>query len=75
MSFACIVGMTVQAQPKLSTDSIDAVVAAMTLEEKATLLVGANQGVLYGGSAESIEYQLPSSARMYDNRMGVGGST
>ena len=75
MSFACIVGMTVQAQPKLSIDSIDAVVAAMTLEEKATLLVGANQGVLYGGSAESIEYQLPSSARMYDNRMGVGGST
>ena len=47
MSFACIVGMTVQAQPKLSTDSIDAVVAAMTLEEKATLLVGANQGTVW----------------------------
>ena len=64
-----------QAQPKLSPDTVEDVLRAMTLEEKATLLVGANQGVLYGGSAESIPYELPATARMYENRMGVGGST
>lgn len=70
--FACL---TAQAQPRLSAENVEAVLQAMTLEEKAALLVGANQGVLYGGSAETIEYKLPESARMYDNRMGVGGST
>ena len=72
LCFACL---TAQAQPRLSVDNVEAVLQAMTLEEKAALLVGANQGVLYGGSAETIEYQLPESAQMYDNRMGVGGST
>jgi Beta-glucosidase-related glycosidases len=63
------------AQPKLSPDTVEDVLRALTLEEKATLLVGANQGVLYGGSAESIPYEIPATARIYDNRMGVGGST
>ncbi len=63
------------AQPKLTPGTVEEVIKAMTLEEKATLLVGANQGVLYGGSAEAIPYELPASAQMYDNRMGVGGST
>lgn len=71
----CFVCLMAHAQPRLSAENVDAVLQAMTLEEKAALLVGANQGVLYGGSAETIEYQLPESARMYDNRMGVGGST
>lgn len=70
-----LTGPAVSAQPQLRPDNIDAVLAAMTLEEKATLLVGANQGVLYGGSAETIPYELPATAVMYDNRMGVGGST
>ena len=64
-----------QAQTKLSRDNVDAVIASMTLEEKAALLVGANQGVLYGGSAESADYKIPSTASIYRNRMGVGGST
>ena len=63
------------AQPKLSEDSVDAVLRAMTLEEKATLLVGANQGVLYGGDPSEAVYDLPASASIYDNRMAVGGST
>ena len=72
---ACFAWFAMQAQPRLAPDNVDAVIAAMTLEEKATLLVGANQGVLYGGSAETIPYELPATAVMYDNRMGVGGST
>ncbi|MCR4569813.1 MAG: glycoside hydrolase family 3 C-terminal domain-containing protein [Bacteroidales bacterium] len=71
----CFAPLTVQAQPRLAPGTVDEVLRAMTLEEKATLLVGANQGVLYGGSAESHDYQLPASVRVYDNRMGVGGST
>ena len=63
------------AQPVLSPDRIDAVLAAMTLEEKATLLVGANQGVLFGGDPSEAVYDLPASASIYDNRMAVGGST
>ena len=61
----CFVCLMAHAQPRLSAENVDAVLQAMTLEEKAALLVGANQGVLYGGSAETIEYQLPESARKY----------
>ena len=38
------------AQPQLTKDNIDEVVAAMTLEEKATLLVGSGWGSMTAGS-------------------------
>ena len=38
------------AQPQLTKDNIDEVVAAMTLEEKATLLVGSGWGSMNAGS-------------------------
>ncbi|MBR0500595.1 MAG: glycoside hydrolase family 3 C-terminal domain-containing protein [Bacteroidales bacterium] len=72
---ACLAISALQAQPRLSPDNVDAVLAAMTLEEKATLLVGANQGVLFGGDPSEAVYDLPASAGIYDNRMAVGGST
>ena len=66
---------TVRAQPALSEESLDSVLKAMTLEEKATLLVGSSQGVLFGGDPSESVYDLPATARIYDNRMNVGGST
>ena len=38
------------AQPQLSKDNIDDVLKAMTLEEKATLLVGGGWGSMTAGS-------------------------
>ena len=41
---------TILAQPKLSKDNIDEVIGAMTLEEKATILVGGGWGSMSVGS-------------------------
>ena len=42
--------VAMSAQPQLTKDNIDEVVAAMTLEEKATLLVGSGWGSMTAGS-------------------------
>ena len=47
-------GIAVQAQPKLSADNIDAVLKAMTLDEKVTLCIGGGRAVTTGGVSTGI---------------------
>ena len=51
-----------QAQPQLSKDNIDEVLGAMTLEEKATLLVGTGWGSMVGGLTGSDEVLVSGAA-------------
>ena len=64
------------AQPKLRTDNIDEVLKAMTLEEKATLLVGGARAVVVDGVPTGTAAKVPGAAgntRPID-RLGIPGT-
>lgn len=68
------ISMTAQNAPQLRADNIDEVIAAMTLEEKAQLLVGgANNffsgGAVVGGSAETVPGAAGTTAAI--PRLGI----
>ena len=59
---AVLCTFTMLAQPKLSKDNIDDVLKAMTLEEKATLVVGGGWGSMTAGSLTASDASLVSGA-------------
>ena len=68
------ISMTAQNAPQLRADNIDEVLAAMTLEEKAQLLVGGannffGDGAVVGGSAETVPGAAGTTAAI--PRLGI----
>ena len=59
---AVLCTLSLSAQPKLRTDNIDDILKAMTLQEKATLLVGGGWGSMTAGSMTASSETLVSGA-------------
>lgn len=53
--------LCVYAQPQLSADNIEEVLAAMTLQEKATLLVGGSRAAIMEGVTTGYAWQVPGA--------------
>ena len=73
---AAMMTLSAVAQPKLRKDNIDEVLKAMTLEEKATLLVGGARAVIVDGVPTGTAAKVPGAAgntRPID-RLGIPGT-
>lgn len=63
----CILGISCTQQPKLGKDPVEDVVKAMTLEEKARLVVGTSKMYPMPPPAAPDAYQLPTKPDGYDD--------
>jgi beta-glucosidase len=61
-ALAVIVAIPMTAQPKLTKDNIDEVISAMSLQEKATLLVGGARQVVVDGVPTGETNRVPGAA-------------
>ncbi len=57
-----LLALSLQAQPRLSADNIDEVLAAMTIQEKVTLLVGGSSPILIDGVPSGTTNLVPGAA-------------
>ena len=62
MAAAGLTTLSALAQPQLRKDNIDEVLAAMTLQEKATLLVGGARAEIVNGVTSGVAAQVPGAA-------------
>ena len=71
-----LTALSALAQPRLRTDNIDEILQAMTLEEKATLLVGGARAVLVDGVPTGVAAQVPGAAGNTRpiERLGIPGT-
>ena len=71
-----LTGFAALAQPQLRKDNIDEVLAAMTLEEKATLLVGGARAEIVNGVTSGVAAQVPGAAGNTRpiKRLGIPGT-
>ena len=71
-----LTGVSALAQPQLHKDNIDEVLAAMTLEEKATLLVGGARAQIVNGVTSGVAAQVPGAAGNTRpiERLGIPGT-
>ena len=73
---ALAMALTAFAQPQLRKDNIDEILKAMTLEEKATLLVGGARAAIVNGVTSGVAAEVPGAAgntRPID-RLGIPGT-
>ena len=68
--------LSAMAQPQLRKDNIDEVLKAMTLEEKATLLVGGARAATVNGVTSGVAHQVPGAAGNTRpvERLGIPGT-
>ncbi len=69
-------GVLLGAQPKLRQDNIDEILKAMTLQEKATLLVGGARAAIVNGVTSGTAAQVPGAAGNTRpiERLGITGT-
>ncbi len=73
---ALVVALGALAQPKLTKDNIEDIIKAMTVQEKATLLVGGARAAVVNGVTSGTAWQVPGAAGNTRpiERLGIPGT-
>ena len=73
---ALVVALGAFAQPQLRKDNIEEIIKAMTLQEKATLLVGGARAAMVNGVTSGTAWQVPGAAGNTRpiERLGIPGT-